>query len=91
MSSRRMLELANMIHLYVNKELDNPRPFDRMQVVMVGDFQQLRPVPPSLFDKGPFMFQSPIFQQAIAHRFELTQSIHQDETNRVSGLSGYMQ
>ena len=58
MSSRRMLELANMIHLYVNKELDNPRPFDRMQVVMVGDFQQLRPVPPSLFDKGPFMFQS---------------------------------
>ena len=80
-SSRRMLELANRIHLHVSKQWDNPRPFDGIQVVMVGDFQQLRPVP-SLVDKGQFMFKSQIFQQAISHRFELTQSMRQDETEK---------
>ena len=70
-----------MIHLHVSMESDNPRPFDGIQVVMVRDFQQLRPVP-SLVDKGQFMFQSPIFQQAIAHQFELTKSWRQDETEK---------
>ena len=81
MSSRRMLELANSIHLHVNKALQNPMPFGGIQLLLVGDFQQLRPVP-SLFDKGQFMFQSPIFQQAIPHRFKLTQSMRQDESEK---------
>ena len=81
MSSRRMLELANLIHLYVSEALHNPMPFDGIQLVLVGDFQQLRPVP-SLFDKGQFIFQSPIFQQAFPHRFKLTQSMRQDESEK---------
>ena len=81
MSRRRMLELANLIHLHVNKALHRPMPFDGIQLVLVGDFQQLRPVL-GLFDKGQFMFKSPIFQQAIPHRFKLTQSMRQDESEK---------
>ena len=41
MSSRRMLELANLIHLYVSEALHNPMPFDGIQLVLVGDFSSL--------------------------------------------------
>ena len=50
MSSRRTLGLANLIHLHVNEALNNPMPFDGIQLVLVGDFQQLRPVPSSCFN-----------------------------------------
>ena len=63
----RMLIIAQSL----NKALYNPMPFDGIQLLLVGDFQQLRTVP-SLFDKAQFMCQSPIFQQAIPHEFKLT-------------------
>ena len=75
MSSQRMLELVNAIHHRLSKTQCN-RPFGGKQVILVGEFLQLRPVPNDL-DEGLFMFHSPVFQSAITHRYELTDVLRQ--------------
>ena len=57
MSSARMLELANALHhrAYECDGEENKMPFAETQVIVVGEFLQLRPVPNS-FDSGDFMF-----------------------------------
>lgn len=69
MSSARMMELVNALHHLSSEESGLKRlPFAGKQVIIVGEFLQLRPVPSS-FDSGDFMFKSIVFQHAIAHLF----------------------
>lgn len=81
MSSKRTLELINVIHhIMVADQNNRAKPFGGKQVILVGEFMQLRPVP-SIFDDGDFMFQSYVFNAAIAHKFELTQLLRQDSAS----------
>jgi hypothetical protein len=61
MSSQRMFELANALHHAVAEdETTLHRFFAGKQIVLVGEFLQLKPVP-NTFDYGNFMFSSPLF------------------------------
>ena len=58
MSSAKMIELVNALHHHLSSEksgLEN-LPFAGEQVIIVGEFLQLRPVPSSL-DSSEFMFK----------------------------------
>ncbi len=48
------------------------------QIVLVGEFLQLKPVP-NTFDYGNFMFSSPLFAKVIPHRFKLTEIMRQTD------------
>ena len=62
MWSRRMFELVNFLHHELaTDELSKSLPFAGKQIILVGEFLQLQPVP-SLFDEGDFMFYSPLFR-----------------------------
>lgn len=82
MSSRRVFELANKIHLELASKCDTPLSFGGIQVIVVGDFLQLRPVA-NYFDLGKFAFTSPLFIRAISHRVELTTIMRQNEEDNV--------
>jgi hypothetical protein len=73
-----MLEIVNQVHIELNPAQDTVRPFNGIQVILVGEFLQLRPVP-NFLDQGEFMFQSPVFARAITHRYELRTVMRQDE------------
>lgn len=47
----------------------------------MGEFLQLQPVP-NMFDKGCYMFESPLFNHVISHRFALTQVTSQSEEDQ---------
>lgn len=64
----------------VADQLNRAKPFGGKQVILVGEFLQLRLVP-SFFDDGDFMFQSYVFNAAIGHRFELTHLLRQDSAS----------
>ena len=84
MSSARMIELVNALHHHLSTEesgLEN-LPFAGKQVIIVGEFLQLRPVPTYL-DSGEFMFKSRVFEHAITHRFELTKVLRQSEADKM--------
>lgn len=53
-------------------------PFAGKQLILVGKFLQLQLVP-NMFDEG--MFESPLFDHAISHRFALTKVMHISEDN----------
>jgi len=76
MTSARVFELVNAIHHHVSP--DTITPFGGKQVVIVGDFLQLRPVPND-FDEGEFIFGSRLFKVAIPHTINLTQLMRQDQ------------
>ena len=73
MSSARMLELVNSLHhdLSVVDSYMERFPFAGKQIILVGEFLQLRPVP-NLFDAGDFMFRSQVVESAITPRLMLT-------------------
>ena len=68
MSSQRMFELVNFLHHELANDDYKNLPFAGKQMVLIGEFLHLQPVP-NLFDKGWFMFYSPLFDFAISHRF----------------------
>ena len=72
LSSARTLQIVNAIHqaLALKAKKDVGKPFGGKQVVLVGDFLQLRPVP-NLFDTGRFLFEAEIFKVSFPHRYEL--------------------
>ena len=82
MSSQRMLELANALHHRLSDEDSSSFPFAGKQIVLVGEFLQLRPVP-NCFDDGNFMFMSRLYCSAISHRFELTELMRQSEADEM--------
>ena len=57
MVSRRILEIASMVHHKLSSECDAFEPLGGKQLILVGDFLQLPPVP-NLFDPGKFAFYS---------------------------------
>lgn len=67
MSSRRGFQLANKIHLELAPRCDSSELFGGIQVLVVGNFLQLRPVA-NYLDLGKFVFTSPLFIKAIPHR-----------------------
>lgn len=71
MSSTRMLELVNVLHHDLADDLGRVYPFAGKQLLLVGEFLQLQPVP-NTFDEGCYMFESSLFDHAISHRFALT-------------------
>lgn len=77
MSSQRVFEIVNAIHHEVSKGDDQWKPFGGKQVILVGEFLQLKPVP-NTFDNGEFIFRSVLFRIAFGHRFELTRLMRQD-------------
>ena len=54
-------------------------PFAGKQLILVGKFLQLQLVP-NMFDEG--MFESPLFDHAISHRFALTKVMHISKEDR---------
>ena len=89
MSSQRMFELVNVLHHEVaTDELSRMFPFAGKQIILVGEFLQLQPVP-NMFDEGYYMFESPLFDHAISHRFALPKVMRQseEETEFLKALS----
>ena len=80
MSSARIFELVNVIHNKVSVSEHKSKPFGGKQIIIVGDFLQLRPIP-NLFDNGRFSFQSRIFSAAICQRFQLSKILRQDRAD----------
>ena len=74
----RVFELANKIHEVLSPPCEASHLFGGKQVILVGDFLQLRPVS-NFFDLGRFVFESPLFIKAIPHRFELKTPLRQNE------------
>jgi hypothetical protein len=76
MSSTRILELVNKIHHMVTQ---NSFAFGGIQVILVGDFWQLKPIP-SPFDEGKSIYLSELFDKVFQHRIELTKILRQGES-----------
>jgi len=82
MSSQRMFELVNfMHHELTDSPINRTLPFARKQIILVGEFLQLQPVA-NMFDDGCYMFESPLFDFAISHRFALTKLMRQSEKDQ---------
>ncbi|CAB4013355.1 ATP-dependent DNA helicase PIF1 [Paramuricea clavata] len=78
MSSQRILEIVSRIHHIV---LASYKPLGGVQFILVGDFWQLSPIA-SAVDAGLFAFLATIFNIAFPHRFELTNIIRQDNSQK---------
>ena len=76
MSSERLLNLVNLIHQTASH---NSLPSGGIQVILVGDFWQLKPIPGPL-DAGIPIYESQLFNDVFPHRFELTRILRQQET-----------
>ena len=82
MSSQRMFELVNCLHHELeDDQVNHTFPFAGKQLILVGEFLQLQPVP-NIFDEGCYMFESALFELAISHRFALTQVMRQSENDK---------
>lgn len=82
MGSARLLEL---FHSIVSKIRGNDFPFGGLQVILVGDWLQLKPVP-GKFDMGGPMFYSPIFPKLFPHTVEID-VIHRQNSTEEQFLS----
>ena len=79
-SSARIFELVNTIHQKVSVSEHKSKAFGGKQMIIVGDFLQLQPIP-NLFDNGWFSFQSRIFSAAICQRLQLSKILRQDRAD----------
>ena len=75
-SSERLLNIVNPIHQIASH---NSLPFGGIQVVLVGDFWQLKSIPSPL-DAGIPIYESQLFNDVFPHQFELTRMLRQQET-----------
>ena len=62
---------------------DIKKPFASKQIILVGEFLQLKPVL-GTFDDGEFIFRSRLFGVVIPRRFELKHLIHQNLADKTS-------
>lgn len=79
MSSKRICEIVNRIHHLLAPEKDYLKPSGGKQVVVVGEFLQLRPVP-NFFDEGWSIYESELFRKCLPHRYELLINMGQNST-----------
>ena len=80
MSSRRIFELVNALHDNLS---ENTYAFGGIQVILVGDFLQLKPVKRKenqLLKKGDPVYESQLFDTAFPHRIELKKIVRQDDS-----------
>lgn len=67
---------------------DSNMPFGRIQVIFVGDFKQMPPVPNTLYsDDGSFCFKSDIFNKIFKHKVILTQVVRQNNPTLINAIS----
>ncbi|CAB3994283.1 ATP-dependent DNA helicase PIF1 [Paramuricea clavata] len=57
----------------------NTLPFGGIQVVLVGDFWQLKPIPSPL-NTGIPIYESKLFKDVFPQQFELTRILRQEES-----------
>ena len=76
MCSQRIFELVNILHHMVSK---NSLPFGGVQVILVGNFFQLKPIR-TLLDKGTLIIFSKLFNEVFPHRIELKEVKRQCES-----------
>ena len=76
MSSSRIFELVNSIHHLIAQ---NDFAFGGIQIILVGDFRQLKPIPGPFDDSTP-VYLSKLFTEVFPHRVELTKVLRQGET-----------
>lgn len=76
MSSRRILNIVNLLHQKIH---NNAMPFGGIQVILGGDFYQLKPIP-DVIDSGDPSYKSVIFDKVFPHRIALTRIMRQGET-----------
>ena len=74
--SERLFNITNII----NKKIkDNNFGFGGIQVILVGDFWQLKPIA-NAFDAGVPVYESKLFDTVFSHRYELTTILRQEES-----------
>ena len=73
MSSMRVFELVNAIH---HRLSNNANAFGGMQVLLVGDLWQLKPMR-SLLDPGKSIYDSELFDAVFPHKTELQTTLRQ--------------
>lgn len=76
MSSQRIFELVNVLHHIISK---NDLPFGGIQVILVGDFLQMKPIR-TLLDNGNLICGSALFNESFPHRVELKEVKRQHES-----------
>jgi ATP-dependent DNA helicase PIF1 len=65
-------KLLDGLELICRKVRGGNTVFGGLQMVLVGDFYQLPPVPNARYqDEGQFAFQSPLWEQAFLHKMML--------------------
>lgn len=84
MMSKRLFECLNAVCQLKNPDII----FGGIQIVLVGDFKQLPPVPNTLYaDDGEYCFSSDIFDTVFAHKIELKQVVRQHEGILIQAIS----
>lgn len=61
-------QLVNLFHHETSK---SSFPFFGIQIILVGDFWQLKPIQSGL-DNGDPVYESKLFGEVFLHRFDLT-------------------
>ena len=81
MLSEKLLDDLNYLCQHIR---GNDTTFGGMQVVLVGDFYQLSPVPSARYgDNGQFAFKSNIWNVAFGHKVELMEVLRQNDNQLV--------
>ena len=75
MSSLRFLHIVDLLH---QKVKNNSLPFGGIQVILGGDFCQLKPIQ-SMLDAGDPMYKSVLFGDVFPHRIVLEKIVRQGE------------
>ena len=75
MSSTRLLNIVNLLQQNIH---NNTLPFGGIQVILSGDFHQLKPIP-DVLDSGDPVYKSIIFDKVFPHRIALTRIMRQGE------------
>jgi hypothetical protein len=76
MSSMRLLNIVNLLQQNIH---NNTLPFGGIQVILGGDFYQLKPIP-DVIDAGDSAYKSIIFDKVFPHRIALTRIMRQGDT-----------
>ncbi|XP_060552571.1 uncharacterized protein LOC132713884 [Ruditapes philippinarum] len=83
MMSKRFLESLNEVCSLKNETLF----FGGLQVILVGDFLQLAPVPCARYNEdGCYCFESDVFNQAFPHVTILTEVVRQNERDMIKAI-----
>jgi hypothetical protein len=73
-------KIFDQVELVCRTARENSQYFGGMQIILVGDFRQLKPVASKLYnDLGKFAFQSNTFKECITHKIVLKTYYRQED------------